>query len=41
LVTNVVDCANGELKIGMPLQLTYDDVTEEFTLPKFRPARDA
>lgn len=38
LVSNVVDCANAELRIGMPVQLTYDDVTEEFTLPKFRPA---
>jgi uncharacterized OB-fold protein len=38
LTTNVVDCANGDLQVGMAVELTYDDVTEEFTLPKFRPA---
>lgn len=38
LVTNIVGCANGEIRIGMPLTVTYEDVTEEFTLPKFRPA---
>jgi len=38
LVSNVVDVHNQDLRVGMPLTLTYDDITEEFTLPKFRPA---
>src|SRR6266508_2927235 len=38
LVSNVVDVDNAALRIGMPLTITYDDITEEFTLPKFRPA---
>lgn len=38
LVTNLVGIPNGDITIGMPVQVTYDDVTEEFTLPKFRPA---
>ena len=25
------------VKIGMPLEIVYDDVTEEITLPRFRP----
>jgi uncharacterized OB-fold protein len=27
------------LRIGMPLELVYDDVSAEVTLPRFRPAR--
>jgi hypothetical protein len=27
------------VKIGMPVELVYDDVTDEITLPKFRPAQ--
>lgn len=38
LVTNIVGIANEALEIGMPVEVTYDDVTDEFTLPKFRPA---
>jgi uncharacterized protein len=26
------------LRIGMPLELIYDDVSAEVTLPRFRPA---
>lgn len=38
LFSNVVGCKPEEVHVGMPLELVYDDVTEEFTLPKFRPA---
>ena len=38
MVSNVVDCANEELEIGMPLEVVFDAVTDELTLPKFRPA---
>lgn len=38
LVTNIVGCRNEDIHVGMPLVITYADVTEEFTLPKFRPA---
>jgi hypothetical protein len=27
-----------KVPVGMPLEVTYDDVTPEITLPKFRPA---
>jgi hypothetical protein len=26
------------VEIGMPVEIVYDDVTDEVTLPKFRPA---
>jgi len=36
-LSNVVDCALDEIRIGMPVQIVFDDVTDEHTLPKFRP----
>jgi uncharacterized OB-fold protein len=38
LVTNIVGIPNDALTIGMTVQVTYDDVTEELTLPKFEQA---
>jgi len=37
LLTNVVDCPPEQVKIGMPVEVTFDDVTPEVTLPKFKP----
>jgi uncharacterized OB-fold protein len=37
LVSNVVGCSLDELQLGMPLEIVFDDVTPEATLPKFRP----
>ena len=39
LMSNVVECRNEELHIGMPVEVVFDDVNEEITLPKFRPVR--
>jgi uncharacterized OB-fold protein len=36
LLSTVVDCTSDELEIGMPLELTYDAVTEDITLPRFK-----
>ena len=38
LVSHVIDCAPDELEIGMPVEVDFDDVTPEVTLPKFRRA---
>ena len=38
ITTNIVDCELGAVKIGMPVVATYDDVTPEMSLVKFRPA---
>ena len=38
VTTNIVDCPNDELRIGMPLEATFEAITDEITLPKFRPA---
>lgn len=39
LISNIVDCRNEDIHIGMPVEVIFDDVTEEVTLPKFKPAR--
>jgi uncharacterized OB-fold protein len=36
LLSEVVDCAPEQLKIGMRVEVVFDDVTPEITLPKFR-----
>jgi uncharacterized OB-fold protein len=39
MISNVVGCdVEKELRIDMPLVVDFDDVTAEWTLPKFRPA---
>lgn len=38
LTTNIVGCAPTAITIGMPVVATYDDVTPDMTLVKFRPA---
>ena len=38
MTTNVVDCPNDRLEIGMPLEVTFERLSEQVALPKFRPA---
>jgi len=38
LVSGLVDVPNDSLQIGLPLQVVFEDVTSEVTLPKFRSA---
>lgn len=37
LLTNLVGVDNAEIRVGMPVEVVFDDVTEEITLAKFRP----
>ena len=39
MMTNLVDVDPAEVRIGMPVELAYEDVNDEVTLPVFRPAR--
>lgn len=34
-----MDCPNEDIEIGMAVEVVFDDVTPEVTLPKFKPAR--
>lgn len=39
VLTNLVGCAPGDVAIGMPVRVTFEDVTPEVSLPRFVPAR--
>lgn len=38
IISNIVGCPNDQLRIGMPLEATFEAITAEITLPKFKPA---
>jgi uncharacterized OB-fold protein len=38
ILTNLVDCVPAEVTIGMPVRVTFEDVTPEVSLPRFVPA---
>lgn len=38
MVTNIVDCAEEDLRIEMPLEVTFREVAPGLTLPLFKPA---
>ena len=38
LHTNLVQCRNDEIAIGMPVEVVFERVNDQVTLPKFRPA---
>ena len=37
LMANIVGCAYQDIYIGMPVKVVFEDLTEEITLPKFKP----
>ena len=37
MLSNIVECRNEDISIDMPVEVVFDDVTPEVTLPKFRP----
>jgi len=38
ILSNVVGCGPADVVIGMPVTVTFDAVTPDVTLPRFRPA---
>ncbi|WP_068083946.1 Zn-ribbon domain-containing OB-fold protein [Novosphingobium rosa] len=38
LLSSIVELGDRELSVGMPVEVVFDKVTDEVTLPKFRPA---
>ena len=37
LTSNIIDCPWEDARVGMAVEVVFEDVTPEFTLPKFRP----
>lgn len=38
ITTNVVGCANEDLRVGMAVEVTFDPVSDDVSLVRFRPA---
>ena len=38
MFTNIVDCDPGQVKIGMPVEVTFVQANEQVTIPYFKPA---
>lgn len=38
ILSNIIGCSPEDVRCDMPVEVTWDDVTEEFSLPKFKPA---
>lgn len=39
--TNLVGCDNRDIVIGMPVEVVFEELTDEVTVPKFRPRATA
>lgn len=39
MVSNLVDCKNEDIKIGMPVEVVFEEIGGDMVLPKFRPVR--
>ncbi len=37
MTSNIVECKNEDIKVDMPVEVMFEDVTPEITLPKFKP----
>jgi uncharacterized OB-fold protein len=40
-MSQIVDCAEEDLRIGMPLEVVFEELAPALTLPFFRPAAEA
>jgi uncharacterized OB-fold protein len=40
MMTNIVECDPKDVRIGMDVEVVFDDVTPEVALPKFRPIQE-
>jgi uncharacterized protein len=40
LMTNIIGCPPEQVAIGMPVVVTFEDWTEEISIPKFRPIEE-
>ena len=38
IISNLVDIKNEDIRVDMPVEVAFEDITEEWTLPKFKPA---
>lgn len=36
MTSNIVDCPNDELEVGTPVEVVFEDVDEQISIPRFR-----
>lgn len=41
MFSNLVECALDEIRIGMPLEVKFEEISPGIALPRFRPSRNA
>ena len=41
MITNIVECDPYQVKIGMPVEVVFEDLTDQISLAKFRPAKSS
>lgn len=41
MLSNLVDCPRPDLRIGLPVEVVFEKVNDEISLPKFRPRKEA
>ena len=39
LINNIVGIDNDDIKVDMPVEVTYEDISPEVTIPRFKPAK--
>lgn len=39
VISTIVGCSNADLRIGMPLEVIFEAITEKVSLPKFQPVQ--
>ena len=39
LLADLIDCPPEQVRIGMPVEVVFDEVNDQLTLPRFRPRR--
>lgn len=39
MLSNIVECDSEEVRCDMPVEVTFEKLNEDFTLPKFRPMK--
>jgi uncharacterized OB-fold protein len=40
MITNIVDVSPQEVRVGMEVEVVFEEITPEISLPKFRPRRE-
>lgn len=41
MLSNIVEAGPEEVRVGMPVEIVFEEITPEISLPKFRPTRAA